>query len=325
MTTAVTAAVSTRGLEIPLIDFVAFLDPSTSATTRLASAQAILAGFQHAGFIYLRNHGIPQADIDRTFTEAARFFAQPAPEKHALAWTTPAANRGYSRPGLEKTTDLTDVAAIAAQRATEGADLKESFEIGRDDDPAFPNRWPSTDDADADAGFRAHMQRFFAQGATLHAQLLSALALALRLPNADWFARFCDARDNTLRLLHYPRDAAGGLQVQAPGTAGEFVDAPPVPGTVVVNAGDLLARWSNDVVRSTKHRVVQPPQPPAGDGEAGEWCAARYSIAYFCNPNADAWIDAIPGTFEDGIEGRGKKYPAVRSGEYLVQRLTATY
>jgi isopenicillin N synthase-like dioxygenase len=90
----------------------------------------------------------------------------------------------------------------------------------------------------------------------------------------------------------------------------------PIPGTIVVNAGDLLARWSNDAIRSTRHRVVEPTAP----SESGVY-PARYSVAYFCNPNFDKFIDALPGTFEK----EGKKYPGVNSKDYLVQRLAATY
>lgn len=111
-----------------------------------------------------------------------------------------------------------------------------------------------------------------------------------------------------------------------------YVNATPIKDTIVVNAGDLLARWSNDTIKSTKHRVVEPPT-------TADVHPARYSIAYFCNPNFDQYIDAIPGTFS---ETKPKQYPGINrygiriesmdgsrltaySGEYLVQRLAATY
>lgn len=113
------------------------------------------------------------------------------------------------------------------------------------------------------------------------------------------------------------QDTRGGLQVRSP--KGTFVDATPIPDTIVINAGDLLARWSNDTIKSTKHRVVEPPPKPEDEGK--DEYPPRYSIAYFCNPNFDKTIEAIPGTYEEG----GKKYGPVNSGAYLVQRLTATY
>ena len=111
------------------------------------------------------------------------------------------------------------------------------------------------------------------------------------------------------------QDMRGGLQVQT--AEGKWDDVTPIEDTVVVNAGDLLARWSNARVRSTIHRVVEPPAK--GDGEE---YPARYSIAYFCNPDFHKTIEALPGTFQDESE---KKWPSINSGDYLVQRLTATY
>lgn len=108
------------------------------------------------------------------------------------------------------------------------------------------------------------------------------------------------------------------MQVESPN--GTFVDATPIPGTIVVNAGDLLARWSNETIKSTKHRVVEPPSKP--DYEGLETYPPRYSIAYFCNPNFDRLVETIPGTCS---EGEKPKYDAVNSGEYLARRLAATY
>jgi isopenicillin N synthase-like dioxygenase len=74
-------------------------------------------------------------------------------------------------------------------------------------------------------------------------------------------------------------------------------------------------RWSNDTIKSTKHRVVEPPVK-------ADTYPARYSVAYFCNPNFDNTIDAIPGTVS---LDRPKKYDAINSGDYLIKRLTETY
>ena len=92
---------------------------------------------------------------------------------------------------------------------------------------------------------------------------------------------------------------SGGLQVLSPN--GTFINATPIEDTIVVNAADLLARWSNDTIKSTKHRVVEPPT-------RSEVHAPRYSIAYFCNPNFDRFIDAIPGTYG---ELKAKKYQGI--------------
>ncbi|KAK4963495.1 hypothetical protein LTR10_001124 [Elasticomyces elasticus] len=332
---AVSSAVSSKSLEIPLIDFSSFV--SGDEVTRRTTAQAILRGFQSAGFIYLRNHGILRDHIQTTFVESAKFFRRPQAVKDKLCWTTPEANRGYSQPGREKTTDLTDAADIEAKRAEEGVDLKESMEIGREGEPNHPNQWPDQFDKDGKE-FKKQMLSFHDTCKDLHIQVMSAIAVGLGL-DEHFFDSFCDGGDNTLRLLHYPevrhdvflknenqvragahtdygsmtllfQDNAGGLQVLSP--SGEWVNATPIENTIVVNAADLLARWSNDTIKSTKHRVVEPPART-------DTYPARYSIAYFCNPNFDRYIDAIPGTYS---EERPKRYQGVNRSVSLSQLLS---
>lgn len=85
---AVSTAVSlSDSLDIPLIDFSAF--KSNDETTKTTTAQAVLHGFETAGFIYIKNHGLPQSVVDSTFAESAKFFQRSRAEKDALAWTTP--------------------------------------------------------------------------------------------------------------------------------------------------------------------------------------------------------------------------------------------
>ena len=99
--------------------------------------------------------------------------------------------------------------------------------------------------------------------------------------------------------------------------ADEFVPAPPIPGTIVINAGDLLARWSNDSINSTQHQVVSPPMDPNGD-----IYPARYSIPFFCNPNFDALIECLEVCKSDENPA---KYGPILSGDHLVERLATTY
>ncbi|KAH7386130.1 hypothetical protein BKA66DRAFT_415369 [Pyrenochaeta sp. MPI-SDFR-AT-0127] len=340
--TTVDSAVSQDDLVIPLIDFSAFL--SGDPTAKRHAANAVLKGFQNAGFIYLKNHGISPATIATIFAHSANFFARPKHQKDALAWYSAAANRGYTAQGREKLVVLEETGTEAELRKIV-PDLKESMEIGRDDQPETPNMWPSGDQAANE--FRTETMRFFDTCKHLHMQVMRAIALGMGIQES-WFDPFTDAGDNTLRLLHYPgvsksifnrddgqlqvragehsdygsitllfQDERGGLQVRSP--KGTFVDATPIEGTIVVNAGDLLARWSNDTIKSTLHRVVEPPSK--SDEANKDQYPPRYSIAYFCNPNYESMIEAIPGTYETA----GRKYGDVRSGEYLIQRLTATY
>ncbi|KAJ4292231.1 hypothetical protein N0V88_005862 [Collariella sp. IMI 366227] len=299
------AAVEGEGLLIPLIDFSKFLTGSPSQ--KQSTAAAILNGFQTAGFIYLSN--IPIA------------------------------------PSFRQHVFHTSAAAAIDILRTSIPDIKESLEIGRDDEPGLPNHWPP--ETGELVGFKDTMTSFFAQLKDLHTSVMRAIAVGMALPETH-FDRFVTDGDNTLRLLHYPavrrdvfevnpgqvragehsdygsitflfQDDRGGLQVKSP--SGKFVDATPIEGTCVVNAGDLLARWSNDTIKSTVHRVVEPPRRE-GREEEGEEYSARYSIAYFCNPDFKDFIEAIPGTYATEED---KKYEGINSGEYLVQRLKATY
>ena len=247
--------------------------------------------------------------------------------------------------GREKVSDGMTKEEVAKDREAGGEDLKESFEIGREGEEGHENRWPDRLDREG-AEFRLTMAGFFEKCKEVHAALMRGIALGMGL-YGEFFDGFVRTGDNTLRLLHYPavapggfeggkrvragahsdygsltllfQDQRGGLQVERPGGGG-WLDVEPREGTIVVNTGDLLARWSNDMIRSTKHRVVEPPLK---GNERNEGYPPRYSVAYFCNPDFDRWIEALPGTWE-GEKG-GKKYPGINSGEYLVQRLSSTY
>jgi isopenicillin N synthase-like dioxygenase len=331
-----------RSDSIQVIDFSTYSEGPTSA--KLEAAQLIVHAFKTSGFVYLRNHGIPSQTISEVFQMSAEFFKRPQEQKDSLSWTTPESNRGYVTFGREKVTRSSDPEEISKLRAS-NPDLKESMEIGKEGIPGLPNQWPEKIDAEG-GSFTKTMRSFFLTCKDLHTEVMRAIALGMGL-DEFFFDTYINGGDNNLRLLHYPavhktvfknnpdqvragehsdygsitllfQDHIGGLEVRSP--KGSFVRAKPIEGTVVVNSGDLLSRWSNDEIRSTRHRVVQPP---AEEGDESEMYPARYSIAYFCNPNFDSSIEALPGTWEKSP--RGKKYPAVKSGDYLVQRLTATY
>lgn len=286
----------------------------------------------------MKNHPVSADSLKHIFARSADFFAQPLDDKLALGWTTPEANRGYSSPGREKVSHHFNSDDVEKERAA-APDLKESFEIGREGEPDHPNHWPAENGSLAN--WKADMLDFYAQCKALHVEVMRAIGIGMGLGDS-FFDSFVDVGDNTLRLLHYPevksevfkinpgqvragahsdygsitllfQDQRGGLQVQSP--SGQFVDATPIPGTVVVNAGDLLSRWSNDTIKSTVHRVVEPASQDSTH-------PPRYSIAYFCNPNFTSQIEVLPGTYKTEAE---RKYSGINSGDYLVQRLKATY
>ena len=332
-------------LGIKLIPLEPLLEDSPATRD---TAQKLLSAFRNEGFLYLSNYSkaIPPSLVGDVFAQSAHFFDRPLKEKEALEWDSARSNRGYTRQGREKTSQALTRQDVARVRESAGEDIKESFEIGRDDEAGFPNHWPSLgDDGLKASSFQTTMMHFFDCCKTLHRILMRGLAIGMGL-DETFFDGFVRNGDNTLRLLHYPevsrsvfrdgnrvragehtdygsltllfQDESGGLQVERPTEAGGWLDVVPISGTIVVNAGDLLARWSNDLIRSTKHRVIEPAAEPMADSHP-----ARYSVAYFCNPDFDRTIEALPGTSE--TPQGSSKYASVNSGQYLVQRLTATY
>jgi isopenicillin N synthase-like dioxygenase len=336
---AATTGVEEDGLSIPVIDFSAFLHGDEKAKRKTAAA--ILHAFQNSGFLYLSNSGISPETVQTVFSQSAKFFARPEEQKDALKWDRPESNRGYVAFGREKVTQSADPEEIKRLRES-NPDYKETMEIGRDGVEGMPNHWPDQFDEEGKE-FTEVMKSFHSTCKDLHIQFMRAIALAMGY-DETFFDEYTDAGDNTLRLLHYPpvlksvfkdnpdavraghhsdygsvtllfQDSIGGLEVKSPQNT--WVRATPIKDTIVINAGDLLARWSNDTIKSTNHRVVQPPTDSDSD-----LYPTRYSVAYFCNPNFDKFIDALPGTYATEAD---KKYAGINSGEYLAKRLAATY
>ncbi|KAF9006520.1 hypothetical protein BDQ17DRAFT_1239196 [Cyathus striatus] len=323
---------------IPVIDFSNFRS-ANSPTEKKQTADEIVSAFKDSGFIYLANHGIPSETVKTAFMKSKEFFALPQHVKDSLAWEDPRSNRGYVKIGRERVTQSADLAEIAALRR-KAPDFKESMEIGRDWDSEWKNQWPQETDTPV---FKRTMLDFYQTCHELHVHVMRSIALGLDLEESFFDDKINDQCHN-MRLLSYPpvwravlegegqaragahsdygtltllfQDSVGGLEAKNPHT-GRFLPAPPIPNTIVVNVGDLLARWSNDVLRSTLHRVVAPPATKINDTEI--LTPARQSIAFFCNPNFSAEVSCLPNC------GKEAKYPPVNTGDYIVGRLAVTY
>ena len=183
--------------KIPQIISLAPLLGSDSASTQ-STASSLLSALETSGFLYLTDSPIRDELLSNVYKLSAQFFARPFAQKNELAWTTPRANRGYSKPGHEKVSLGMSKDEVNQDRGGAGEDQKESFEIGREGEEGCPNRWPEDD-----LEFKNVMQDFFEQCRQLHAVVMRGIAIGLGL-NPDFFADFVKQGDNTLRLLHYP-------------------------------------------------------------------------------------------------------------------------
>jgi isopenicillin N synthase-like dioxygenase len=283
---------------------------------------------RNVGFFQVVGHGIPQSLLDSVFAVADEFFGQDIPAK--LAWASGSAEieRGYSAKGTE---------GLAYSLGIEQPpDLFEAFTIGLDslpDDPAYhsdehtlfaPNIWPS-----APAGLRPVLLDYWANAERVVDTITSLMATALGL-EGDYFAKYLDKAVQALRINFYegrPGDTAlpnqmglgahtdygvvtvlladqePALQVYTKDE--EWVYVVPVPGALVVNVGDLMARWTNDRWRSTLHRVMPVLST---DGSTRR----RRSVPFFTEGNFDAMIECLP-TCTDAENP--PLYPPIRAGD----------
>lgn len=311
---------------IPIIGLEPMFGNDTEAKQELA--QKLRKACTEVGFLYIRNHRFPQEILDATFAAAVSYFSLPDDEKMKSHVSKSTNNRGYAAI-LEENTD-----------PTARGDLHESFDIALDvpaDNPDVlvgkvlygPNQWPGDMPE-----FRKALEDYHSEMLTLSGHLLHAFALSLGLEET-YFDGMVDKPLATLRVLHYPpqfgeiddrqigigahsdyecftilaqQDGISALQVL--NASGEWIAADPVPGCFVVNVGDQMARWTNDLFASTVHRAIN---------RSGR---ERYSIPFFFGPNYDTVVEALPSCVD---EDHPAKYPPVTSGEYINGRFAATF
>lgn len=313
---------------IPVIDIADLSSDRPDA--RRAVARRICDAAETVGFLYVSGHGIPPERFERLFAETRRFFALPREAKERLSLRHSHSRRGY----------LAELEENFNRHLDTVGDLKEGISIGidlPDDDPDVVarkplhggNMWP--DDL---PGWREFINLYMDDMLGLGRRLMRGFALGLGL-DERYFEPMLAKPISNLRLLHYPpqavrplaanqrgcgehcdygcltmlvQDEIGGLEVQT--RAGEWLPATPIPGTVVVNIGDMLMRWSNDRFRSTPHRVTNPMQ------------VDRYSAGVFFHPSFDTLLECLPGCHDAANPPR---YAPKTAGAHFVERLNAAY
>lgn len=322
-------------ISIPLIDIAAF--DGGDAATRAAIAHQVDAAAREIGFMMIRGHGIADATLHGLQQAMDDFFGLPMSAKQRWHPPSVAVNRGYTSPLSER---LSYSAGVAS-----AADLFEAFNVGAacSDFPGLAldplvyaeNIWP-----DVPPNFRPGVEAWFRAAAQVAHRMTRIFALALGPPN-DFFVPYQDHSVDVLRLNCYAmppevqRVEAGqmgmgahtdygmvtvlwadpvspGLQVLLPD--GRWVEAVPAPGALLINLGDMMARWTNDHWRSSMHRVLPPV-------DAQGRLTRRRSAAFFHDGNADALVSCLPsccGTDDP------PKYAPVTVAEHLRQKLAGS-
>ncbi|MEL6103061.1 MAG: 2-oxoglutarate and iron-dependent oxygenase domain-containing protein [Pseudomonadota bacterium] len=319
---------------VPVIDISAWTHGDVAS--RLSLAKEVDQACKEWGFLLVGGHGIDQALIDAMFETSYAFFDQDAETKEQYASAGRKGGRGYFSVGMKA------LARTSGDVDAKG-DQKETFLTGAEPvagDPFYdlpgadrlyaPNPWPDTPAAMVEV-----WDNYRAACKGVADTLMSIFATALGMP-PDWFEARSDKPVSTLVAHHYPaqteppepgalragahtdfgtltllmtENRPGGLQVQ--GLDGEWYDVQPLPGAFIVNIGDLMQRWTNDVWRSTMHRVVNPP---ANAGSA----ARRMSVVYFCNPNFDTEVACFSSLLD---AGQVPKYEATTVGEHYLKKI----
>lgn len=310
--------------EIPSLDLADFLSGDKERKQKFV--QALGTAYTNIGFVAVKNHGLSDELTTNLYDVIKRFFALPEEIKLKYARPELAGQRGYTPKGKEH----------AKGRST--GDLKEFYHVGQEvtdeNDPVkneYPdNVWPEEIPEMASICIRAY-QTLEEAGKNM----LKAIALYLEL-DENYFEDKVRFGNSILRPIHYfpienpeavPADAvraaehgdinlitllmgasADGLQVLR--RDGEWIPITALPEQIVVNVGDMLARHTNDRLKSTIHRVVNPPREKMN--------TSRYSIPFFMHPRSEMDLTCLEGCID---AEHPKQFEDITAGEFLNQRL----
>ena len=294
---------------------------SLTAMARQNFATALGDSFRQFGFAMVKDHGMDAALINDGWRLARAFFALPEDVKRRYDASSNGGQRGYTAFGRE-----------IAKGASEN-DLKEFWHVGRDLPAGHPlgatmppNIWP-----EEIPEFQSTLSRLYAEFDRIGAQLLAAIALYLDLPE-HWFDDAIENGNSILHLLHYPpvspeapgiRAGAhedinlitlllgaeeGGLEIKD--RQGNWLPVVPPPGALAINVGDMLQRLTNYRLRSTSHRVINPPPERRG--------VARYSMPFFLHLRPDFLIEPLPQCVD---ANHPRRDPPITAHDYLTERL----
>lgn len=305
---------------IPLVDLSKFT--SGSPEQKVEFVQEIGDAFTSIGFVGVVNHGIPQDLVDDYYNASKAFFSLPKPVKQQYEVSGLAGQRGYTSFGKEHA------------KQSQVADLKEFFQTGQYVEADHPRKaeYPDNVFVNEEPDFSYLSKQLYKAFEKSASALLRAIALYLEL-DEDYFENKIKDGNSILRSIHYPpiteepRSAiraeqhedinlitllvgasAGGLQVLR--KDGAWLDVKPGHEEIVINVGDMLQRLTNNYLKSTTHRVINPPKEL--------WHVPRLSIPFFMHPISEMDLTCLDSCV---TEERPLAYDPITAGEYLDERL----
>ncbi len=305
---------------IPLVDLSKFINGT--AQEKADFVNVLGDAFHSVGFVGVVNHGISKSLIEDFYAASKQFFALPTDTKRRYEDAALAGQRGYTSFGKEHA------------KQSKVADLKEFYQIGQEVADGHPRKEnypdnPQVSEVDAFSDLGLQLYKSFEKTG---GQLLKAIAIHLKLDENFFDEKITDG-NSILRAIHYPPitsepdsalraeqhedinlitllvgASAGGLQLLT--MENRWRDVVPEEDEIVINVGDMLQRFTNNYLKSTTHRVVNPPR--------SDWHLPRLSIPFFLHPVSEMDLTCLPScvTPENPL-----RYDSITAGDYLNERL----
>ncbi|WP_159023407.1 isopenicillin N synthase family oxygenase [Formosa sp. L2A11] len=305
---------------IPSVDLKSFI--SNDPIKKQQFVDQIGRAYEDIGFVALKGHFLDEQLVSDLYSEIKHFFDLPEADKAKYEIEGIGGQRGYTSFGKEH-----------AKGKTEG-DLKEFWHFGQyvEDDDKLDEIYPDNVIVSELANFNTVGEQAYKMLEKTAKYVLRALALYLDLEET-YFDTFIKNGNSILRPIHYPpiatepkeavRAAAHGdinlitllmgaqgrgLQVQ--NHEGEWIDAIAQPDEIMINVGDMLSRHTNNKLKSTIHRVINPPKEL--------WGTSRYSIPFFMHPISEMKLDVLENCIDDK---HPKQFDDITAGTFLYERL----
>lgn len=307
-------------MNIPSVDLSQFTQGTPES--KKAFVEQLGKAYEEVGFVAVKNHGIPAELIQSLYQNVQQFFSLPLQKKIGYEIPGLAGQRGYTSFGREHA------------KGSEAPDLKEFFQYGQavEDGDVIKEEYPDNVVVDEIPAFNPVFLNAYRAFEKSGKALLQAIALYLDL-DEDFFDDKIHNGNSILRAIHYPpilREpasairaeqhedinlitllvgaSADGLQILT--KQNQWVPVTSLPDQIVVNVGDMLQRLTNNKLRSTTHRVVNPPKEL--------WHTSRFSIPFFLHPKGEMSLACLESCINST---HPKAYPDATAGEYLDERL----